>query len=101
MISKIILKKIVAVGVMGSMGVGYVAYESRLGDAQGGNDANEQLMENISMFSTSYVSSSSKQTGYGYRKNDRKSESASDGTSLTGRAGAYSYSRIGKSYEYD
>jgi len=99
MISKGILKKIVAVSVMGSMGVGYVAYESRLGDAQGDGDRGNAMIMNASMFSTSYVSSGSRQSSYGYQRNDRRGESASDGTSLTGRAGAYSYSRIGTAYQ--
>ena len=101
MISKVIFKKLVAVSLMGSMSVGYVAYEHSLGDAKDNAGANEQLMEKISMFSTSYVSNGSKKFGYGAEKNDRKSASASDGTSLTGRAGAYSYSRVGKAYKYD
>ena len=101
MISRVILKKLLSVGLMGSMGVGYVAYESRVGDAEGDGDQGNAMIMNASMFSASYVSNGSKKSSYNYQRNDKKTESASDGMSLTGRTGAYSYSRIGKTYKYD
>lgn len=103
MISKANLKKLVAIGIMGFMSVGYVVYQSRLDDVKvEGHDANDDLMENISMFSSAYESNgSNKTTGRGQRKNDKEGENPSDGTSLIGSAGAYEYSRIGKAFKHE
>ena len=99
MISKVVLKKLIAVTVVGSVSVGYVAYQSFFDnmEGEGKKDDYNTMIDNIGMFSVSYVSgSSSLSGGYGKAKeNDR----SSDDMSLLGSSGSYGHSRVGKVYK--
>jgi hypothetical protein len=98
MISQVVLTKLIAVGAVCSMGVGYVVYEARTGNGKSESEQSNALIMNAGMFAASHVSSySSVEPDPGYGKHDGGGES--DAVSLMGASGGYSYSRVGKTYE--
>ena len=102
MISQVVLAKLIAVGAVCSMGVGYVFYEARTGDGKSEGEQGNALIMNAGMFAASHVSShaniKSDSDGSGdAESNDSGSES--DSVSLMGSSGRYGYSRVGRAYE--
>ena len=99
MISSVVLKKLIAVTVVSSVSVGYVAYQSVFNNAEGDGKKEDHnaMIENMSMFSKAYVSAGSALSGGGYGK-AKQNGSSSDDVSLLGGSGSYGHSRVGKAY---
>lgn len=100
MISKSVLMKLAAVSVVGSVSVGYIAYNARLGNLEAKDNEYDKMIENMSMFSTSYISSGGGLHG-GYGRPKKEGPEESDSVSLTGSGGSYDHSRVGKEFIYD
>jgi hypothetical protein len=96
MISKVIFKKLLAVAAIGASSVGYVAYQSSFGDSSGNNKGGdyEKMMQNMSMFSTAYISNDSNRVGINGKR--KRGSSNNNDVSILGGNGRYDYSRIGK-----
>jgi len=98
MISKLVLKKLLAIAVVGASTVGYVSYQSGMGDLSGNGSRNDQnkMIRNMSMFSTAYISNNSNRIGVSGKKKRGSAGYHNDDVSLLGSKGRYDYSRIGK-----
>lgn len=100
MMSKVVLKKLIAVTVISSASVGYVAYQSVFNNMEGNGEKDDHnaMISNMSMFSTAYISgNSSLSDGDGKA---RKYNQFNDDISLLGSKGSYGHSRVGKAYRY-